>query len=182
VVNWADGYTSNLKGVNQTVSHRYQIRAGGYTLLPPGAYKTTAVFTNKFGGATAVPSGTITLKKDSWNPKVSVTKPKKPASAKSWKTITGTASDKGSGLNETLVGIIRVKGESVTCLNAKSKWITVTDANLLDCLRSVKVSKGKWSLKVPGLKKGHTIDVIAVVGDWSGRTNSAERLQTLTSN
>ncbi|GAA2641183.1 hypothetical protein [Paractinoplanes durhamensis] len=180
VINYGDGNARALTGKNQTVAKSYYHRSNG-TLVPAGTITLTAVFTNKYGSTTPIVVGRIAVKKDSWAPKVTITKPKNSSSAKAWSTLKGTATDKGSGVSEMIVVVLRVVGSKEQCYSYQNKWISLTnDLNILLCLRSVKVKKNKWSLGVKGQKKGSTIDVLAVVGDWSDRTGQAEVMKKLT--
>ncbi|WP_246608274.1 PKD domain-containing protein, partial [Paractinoplanes toevensis] len=160
-----DGFTKTLSGKNQTVAKRYYHLAGDVP-VPAGTRTLTAVFTNKNGSTAQVLVGRITVKKDVWSPKVTITKPAKSTKASSWKTVRGTAADKGSGVAELLVVVLRTQGASDYCYSYQNRWIRLTnDVNVLTCFHSVKVKKGKWSLAVKGQKKNTTLDVLAVVGD-----------------
>jgi PKD domain len=122
VLDYGDGYTSSLSGKNQTVSKSYYHRKGG-NLMPAGAVTVTARFTNKNGTTGAIVVGKVTIKKDSWNPVVKITKPKNANKVSSWSTVHGTASDKGSGLHELIVVPLRASGNTVYCFTSKKKWM-----------------------------------------------------------
>ncbi|HEY0532030.1 MAG TPA: PKD domain-containing protein [Actinoplanes sp.] len=180
VVNGGDGYVATLKGKNQTVSKAYYHRYKG-ALLPAGPVTLTATYTNKQGTTTPIVIGKVTIKRDSWNPHVTVTKPSHSERVKSWKTIHGTATDKGSGVHDVIVVPMKASGNKVYCYTSKKKWLRLyNDTDLGRCGVIVGVSKGKWSLTLKGLTKG-AFTVIAVGEDWSDRaSNVAQRTKTLT--
>jgi hypothetical protein len=113
---------------------------------------------------------------------VSITKPSKSNRASSWKTIRGTAADKGSGIPEVTVVVLRQSGSKFYCYTPKKKWVRIyASTNLAKCFHFARVSKGKWSLAVKGQKRNTKLDVIAIGSDWADRTsNTAERVAKLT--
>ena len=176
-----DGYVDAIKPKNQTFTEYYYHRFKG-GLMPAGAVSLSAVFFNKNGGTIRIPVGKVTIKRDVWSPHVTITKPSKSNRAASWKTIRGTATDKGSGIPDLIVIALRKSGSKFYCYTPKKTWLRIyADSNLTRCFNYVKVSKGKWALAVKGQKKNTTLDVMAVGSDWSDRTsNTAERVQKLT--
>jgi hypothetical protein len=180
-LNSGDGYTDVLAGKNQTVTQLYYHRYKG-GLMPAGPVTLTAVFTNKYGSTTPIVVGKVTIKRDVWSPKVTITKPSKSNRASSWKTIKGTAVDKGSGIPDVIVIVLRKSGSKVYCYNAKNAWMRIyADTNLAKCFHYARVAKGKWSLTVKGQKRNTTLDVLAVGADWADHTsNTAERYTKLT--
>ena len=164
---WGDGRATVLSPKKQKVTRHYYVTPTGVS-VPPGAKLLKATVYNKYGAATPLSVGRITLKKDSWAPVVRLTKPSKPNKASSWKAIKGTATDKGSGIKEMLAYAIVGKNDgSVVCYSTKKKWITVTaDTNIARCLIPTKPTKGKYSVALKGTPKGLLlIDVVA--GDWA---------------
>ena len=175
VLYYGDGLRGTLKGKNQTVAHSYHHRSNG-KLVPAGAVALTAVYTNKYGSTVSLPVGKVQIKKDSWKPKVTITKPKHPERVKSWKTIRGTASDKGSGIQGVDVVVTRTVGKTSYCYTTKRTWMKLTaTANYDRCVFVLKAKKGKWSLSVKGLKKG-TLGVYAVSADWSDQTSKPAKV------
>jgi hypothetical protein len=175
VVNKGDGYAATLKGKNQTVSGAYYHRYKG-ALMPAGPVTLTAVYTNKQGSTTPIVIGKITIKRDSWNPHVTVTKPKHSERVSSWKTIHGTATDKGSGVHAVIVVPMRASGSKVYCYTSKKKWLRLySDSDVNKCGVVVGVKKGKWSLGLKGLVKGD-FTVIAVGEDWSDRASNVAQV------
>ncbi|GGQ41613.1 hypothetical protein GCM10010166_06480 [Couchioplanes caeruleus subsp. azureus] len=158
---WGDGSSSALKGANQTVSTLYGRNIGKVTLR--------ATFTNGNGTSAAVTAGTIEVKRDRWKPVVKVKKPGKSNRLKSWKYATGTVTDKGAGVPFLFVLATRISGNKVYCFTPKKKWKRVyNEKQFRNCVPvAVKVSKGKWSLKLSGLKKGD-LYVDAMARDWGG--------------
>jgi len=175
VLNEGDGYVATLKGKNQTVPSMYYHRYKG-ALMPAGPVTLTATYTNKQGTTTPIVIGKVTIKKDSWNPHVTVTKPKHSERVSSWKTIHGTATDKGSGVHDVIVVPMRASGSKVYCYTYKKKWIRLySDSDVAKCGVVVGVKKGKWSLGLKGLTKGE-FTVIAVGEDWSDRASNVAQV------
>lgn len=175
VLSYGDGYRSTLKGKNQTVAHSYHYRSNG-KLMPVGSVSLTAVYTNKYGSTTSLPVGKVTIKKDSWRPKVTITKPKHPERVKSWKTIRGTASDKGSGVQGVTVVVTRTVGRTSYCYTTGRTWMKLTASSNYDrCVLERTTKKGKWSLSVKGLKKG-TLAVYAVSADWADQASKPAKV------
>jgi hypothetical protein len=181
VLIYGDGSRYKLKPKNQTIPSVYDRRAGTQTTMPAGPVTLTAVYTNRLGDTSPIVIGRVTIRKDSWKPKVSISKPKRAERVSSWKTVRGTASDKGSGLQFVFVAPMRVTGNKLYCYTKGKTWIRVSnDAQLDRCGVYVRVVKGKWSLSLKGLKKG-SFSVAAIAVDWADRTSSiAERSKKLT--
>lgn len=175
-LSWGDGYTSTLKGVNQTASHSYHRKSNGKA-LPAGSLTLTAVYTNKYGASSPLTVGKVTIRKDSWRPSVSITKPSHPERVKSWSVVRGKAADKGSGVQKVTVTVIRTSGGSTYCYTTKHKWLKLTaHTNRAPCALVVSAStKGTWSVAVKGLKKG-TLTVTAVASDWSDLTSTTAKV------
>lgn len=175
VLNEGDGYVATLKGKNQTVPSMYYHRYKG-GLMPPGTVTLTAVYTNKQGSTTPITIGKVTIKRDSWNPHVAITKPKHSERVQSWKTIHGTASDKGSGVHDVIVVPMRASGNKVYCYTYKKTWMRIySDSDLDRCGVVVGVKNGKWSLSLKSLSKGK-FTVIAVGEDWSDRASNVAQV------
>lgn len=175
VLNEGDGYVINLKGKNQTIPSVYYHRYKG-GLMPAGPVTLTATYTNSLGTTTPIVIGKVTIKRDSWNPTVSVTKPSHSERVSSWKTIRGTATDKGSGVQGVLVIPMRASGSKVYCYTSKKTWLRLySDTDVDRCGVAVGVSKGKWSLGLKGLAKG-SFTVIAVSEDWSDRASKVAQV------
>jgi hypothetical protein len=175
IINEGDGYVYGLKGVNQTVRSLYYHRKNG-ALMPAGPVNLTAVFVNKNGNSAGIPVGRVTIRKDVWNPHVTITKPKKAERISSWKTIRGTATDKGSGVQYVIVVPMKANGSKVYCFTYKKTWMRLySDSNYALCGVAVRVTKGKWSLALKGLTKGN-FTVIAVAADWSDRDSNVAQV------
>jgi hypothetical protein len=175
VLNEGDGYVTTLKGKNQTVPSIYYHRYRG-GLMPAGPVTLTATYTNKQGTTTPIVIGKVTIKKDSWNPHVTIVKPKHPERVSSWKTIHGTATDKGSGVHDVIVVPMKASGSKVYCYTAAKKWMRLyNDSDVEKCGVVVGVSKGKWSLGLKVLTKGD-FTVIAVGEDWSDRASNVAQV------
>ena len=119
-VDEGDGYAVTLPGKNQAIKVYYYHRKNGG--LIKGRVTLRATFYNKFGASSAVYVGVVNVKTDSWKPVVKVKKPKNPTKIKSWKTVTGTVSDKGSGAPYVYVWVTRINGSAVYCYTPAKKW------------------------------------------------------------
>jgi alpha-tubulin suppressor-like RCC1 family protein len=176
-LNWGDGYVSNLSGRNQTVSHSYYHKNRG-GLVPVGAVKPTAVFTNPDGSTLPMAVGTVAVKKDSWSPKTAVTKPRHAKRVSSWKTLRGRATDQGSGIRQVSVVALRASAGKTYCYTAGKTWITYRGSDAAKCRVEVKAPGGKWSLPLKGLAKGK-LTVTVVASDWSDRSGKASVSQQI---
>jgi hypothetical protein len=168
-LNWGDGYISNHAGKNQSIRGLYYTRKNGG--LVTGGVTLYATYTNKLGTSAAIKIGKVTVKKDKTKPVVKIKKPSSPNRLKSWKTIKGTIADKGATSPYVYVWATRVTGSKSYCFTTKKKWKRYYGNAGYDkyCGASpveVKISGGKWSMKLPGLKKG-TLYVDARAWDWS---------------
>jgi hypothetical protein len=168
-LNWGDGYLSTHPGKNQSVKGLYyHHRKGG---LIKGAVTLRATYTNKLGDSSAILIGKVTVKKDTSKPVVKIKKPAASNKLKSWKTVKGTFKDKGATAEIVNVWVTRVTGSKTYCFTTKKKWKRYYGNAGYNkyCSRSsveVLIVKGKWSMKLPGLKKG-TIYVDARAWDWA---------------
>lgn len=168
VFDMGDGYQATLAGKNQSVRFYYSTRkSGGYVR---GPVTLRATFYNKYGVSSPIVMGKITVKLDSWRPTVTIKKPSQSNRIKSWKYATGTAADKGSGVYRVAVFASRLSGTKFYCYDKSNKWKRVaSDAQAAKyCVpHYVKVSKGKWSLRLKGVAKG-TLWVDAATQDNAG--------------
>jgi hypothetical protein len=163
-----DGYAVNLPGRNQTFRLYYYHRKTGQLVRGPVTIR--AAFTNKFGTSSWLYAARPTVKTDSWTPVVKVTKPSGSNKASSWKTVKGTVTDKGSGAPYVYVWVAEQVGSKYYCFNKGWHVITSDAAYYKYCYYGIPVKnvKGKWSLKVGGVKKG-TFYVDARTQDWADR-------------
>lgn len=117
----------------------------------------------------------VTVKKDSWKPTVTVTKPKNSNKLSSWKYVTGTVKDKGSGVRVVWVSLENFSNGQDYCLNVNKKWQKVNNETWNDTCYSWKATvsaNGKWKFKVPaGLKKGYFWPA-AAGEDWAGKVTN----------
>lgn len=123
------------------------------------------VATGVGGEATSTGSVVVTAKpvvvppKDTTAPVVKIVKPKKKkaVSGKAWRKISGTITDKGDGPEGVAVVLISKKGKKWQAFNGK-KWVKAKNkAQAQKKAKNVTVtpnSKGAWTVKVKGLKKG----------------------------
>jgi hypothetical protein len=166
VLDWGDGYTNTFPGTSGYVDgYYYHRRVGGKRVS--GVVTLRAWFYNKLG--TVVLSTNVSIRPDGWRPAVKVNKPAKSNRASSWAYARGTASDKGSGLNGTYVWVTKITGKKVYCYTPSKKWKRVYNQTQLNNCAGIlaKVTKGKWAVRIVGLKKGSTVYVDAISWDWS---------------
>lgn len=173
VFDHGDGYVQTLPGKYQTVrAYYYTRKSGGYV---KGIVRPKATFHNQYGASSAIQIAKLTVKADGWRPTVKIAKPGSSDRIKSWKTVKGTAADKGSGLNRVAVFATRFNGSKVYCYTAKKTWQRVnvnsdSQINKYCVPHYVKISKGKWSLSLKGVAKGTLyVDASAQdnTGNWS---------------
>ncbi|WP_433827350.1 hypothetical protein ACQP2E_35600 [Actinoplanes sp. CA-015351] len=185
-VDWGDGWIDTLGGRDQKFAGTILYRKNTDTKIS-GKVKMRIAFTNKNGWTGWLPLATVNVLKDTWKPKLTVTKPKNPNKISSWKTIKGTLTDKGAGVTVARVTIIRVTTSGkLYCLTQKKKWKRyTTEAQFMKhCGNNgveIKPSKkGNWSMKVPaGVTKGQIV-VLAWTFDWAHNYAGKNREAKLT--
>ncbi|GAA1600191.1 ExeM/NucH family extracellular endonuclease [Actinoplanes couchii] len=170
-INWGDGTTNTITAKNATVSHTYT-KAGTF------AVKVTP--SNAAGSGKVVAVGSVKVTKDTAKPTVSVTTPKQPAKAASWKTVTGKAADKGLGVATVKVKAIEQRSGAWYYLKA-GKWTKAKskkDAQAKATVQTVTPNaKGVWSAKLGGVARG-TLVITYSATDKAGNT-SAVRTHTV---
>jgi hypothetical protein len=160
VIEWGDGFTSTYKWTGKARSFyaRFGYQKGTYKVVSGQRYMKIA-YVNANGLSSFFNAAPIYVKKDSWKPTVTITKPSSSNRLKSWKYVSGTAKDpKGAGVSVVSVGLEMYANGKDYCLNAKHKWQQVDSSNYASICRAVVVPvvKGKWKFKVPAtLKKGY---------------------------
>ncbi|RSM41380.1 hypothetical protein DMB66_56090 [Actinoplanes sp. ATCC 53533] len=169
VFDWGDSFVDTLPGKNQSIRGLYYKNKKGRLIR--GAVTMRATYTNSLGASSAIVVGKVTVKKDTAKPVVKITKPGSANRLKSWKTIKGTVADKGAIAPYVYVWATRITGNKSYCFTAKKTWKRYygTAGYNKYCSRSsveVTITKGKWSMKLPGLKKG-TLYVDARSWDWA---------------
>ncbi|MEU8237034.1 hypothetical protein AB0C07_02175 [Actinoplanes missouriensis] len=184
-LNWGDGWVDDLSGKNQTLRGSILYRKNTSSKISGKVTLKVQLF-NKYGATSWINVGTTNVLKDGWKPKITVTKPKNANRISSWKTVKGTVSDKGSGVRFVGVTVVRITTSGkYYCLTPKKKWKRyTTEAQLLKhCANGnnvAKVSKGKWSLKVPaGVTKGKIV-VLPWVYDYANNYKDTYREAKLT--
>ncbi|WP_157441377.1 hypothetical protein [Actinoplanes awajinensis] len=150
-IGWDDGKYSVVARGTKSVSHRF-----AYS----GTHRVTAELFNSAGYSSPLALGTVNVKLDYTNPTVKVTNPAKANRVASWKTIRGTAADKGAGAYRVAIVVGQVRGTTQYYFNGK-KWVkgSVNKSKLLYAT----VKAGKWSVKIATPKKGYLIIGYAAV-------------------
>ncbi|MBG0561562.1 hypothetical protein [Actinoplanes aureus] len=184
-VDWGDGTYSGHKAKNGAVTGFILYFEGNPANSKISGKRVVRVrLFNKNGGSSYINAGTINVLRDPYLPLLKITKPSKPSKVSSWRTVRGTASDKHSGLFEVGATAIRVVNGKTYCMTSKTKWKRYTTDNSFNknCKYfKVKVTKGKWSLKLPsGLTKGHIV-VSAYAVDFADNSTVKVRQAKLTS-
>ncbi len=147
-IDWGDFSDPDpITGESGTVEHEYDFWA---------KREVTVTAVDETGASTTEVIGTINVVLDDSNPKAKLTKPKKKNRVSSWKTLKGTASDKGSGVACVFTAVFQKRGSKWYYYNGKTwkKGSPKNEKTLQKAYRCVKPSKGKWSWKLNGLKKG----------------------------
>ncbi|GID55296.1 hypothetical protein Aco03nite_037000 [Actinoplanes couchii] len=201
-IDWSDGWPSVHKAkkgaaIRGHVIYQWKWDAVQKRYVPVNGSKVTGKriikvsWYNAKGYSVNQNVGTVSLAKDSWKPTLTITKPSPANKASSWRTIKGTATDKGAGVRFVYMTVLRVTADGKTyCLNGKKQWkryYSGADQERL-CLRSsvalwTKVVKGKWSVKVPaGSKKNQGVLAYAWAWDDAENFRSKTREAWLTRN
>jgi 5'-nucleotidase len=152
-INWGDTTASTVGRTTKTVNHYY---------AKPGGYSVSVRLTAPDGQTEARAVGRVTVKKDTWAPKVSVKTPKQASKVSSWKTIQGTFSDRGIGRGWVGMWLVQQRGKSwygyrYNAGKKKGTWVKAKDEEAAFDKSSVVEAvpaKGKWRIKVTGLKVG----------------------------
>jgi hypothetical protein len=151
-VNWGDFSESKVARNSKPLTHRYP-----WT----GSQAVTVQLINGAGESIERSVGTVNVKADYAAPSVKLKVPAKSNRVASWKSVTGTASDKGAGAYQVAVVLLQLRGKTSYYYNGK-KWIKGKVAKAKPIFINVS-SKGVWSLKVNGLKKGTLVVAYAGV-------------------
>nr|GID85851.1 hypothetical protein Ade03nite_47750 [Actinoplanes derwentensis] len=198
-IDWSDGWASLHKAKNgAAITGRvlYQwkwdaaqgeyVRVGG-KIAGKRAIKIS--WYNAKGYSVNQGVGTLNVLKDSSRPALTITKPSAANKASSWKTIKGTASDKGSGVSYVYMTVQRATSTGkYYCLTKAKKWKRVySDTDVWNYCYSAgvpaKIVKGKWSVTIPaGITKNQMILVDAWVYDNADLYRDKSREATITRN
>jgi 5'-nucleotidase len=119
-ISWGDGTTSVVRAsvTRTTASHTYKAA---------GAFEITAAPANESGTATPRKVGTVTVQKDGSRPTITLTTPSRPALARSWATLTGTAADTGVGLESVALTAV-FKRDTTWFAFTSAGWTKVKSA------------------------------------------------------
>jgi hypothetical protein len=146
---WGDGKWSTAKRTAKTATWYYG---------SSGTKKISVALETANGESAPKAAGSIKVIKDGTGPSVTVKKPASSNKASSWKTVTGTASDKASGMDGVDVFAVQVRGSTAYYFRFKTKtWKSydIEDNIPSDGYKYVTVSKGKWKVSLTGIKKGY---------------------------
>jgi hypothetical protein len=199
-LDWSDGWVSTHNASTRSVSggvlYRYKWDPVKKKYVQVGTGKYSGVRPIKIqwgssrGYSTFQTGAYINVVKDSWRPTVTVTKPSPSNKASAWKTLRGTAKDKGAGLRHVGVTVFRSTASGKNyCLTPKRTWKRYySDADVRNhCYVNggvrLKVVKGKWSLKLPaGVSKNQWVAVQIWAYDWADNYRETVREAVLTRN
>ncbi|MEU4618741.1 hypothetical protein AB0G04_02005 [Actinoplanes sp. NPDC023801] len=196
-IDWSDGWVSvhnaSTRRLTGSVLYQWKWDAAKKKYVRVGNGRLSGVRPIKIswgssrGYSTFQTGAWINVVKDTWKPTVSITKPSSPSKASSWKTIRGTAKDKGAGLRHVGVTVFRVTSTGKAyCLTPQKKWKRYYNDADVDkyCYATgykVKVVNGKWSLKLPaGVARNQFIAVDIWAYDWADHFRQTYRTAKLT--
>jgi hypothetical protein len=167
VVSWGDGATSTVSPKATGVAHTY---------AKAGTFPVTVTVHDAGGAGKPLRAGSVKVSTDTHRPVVSLTVPKSPTKASSWKKISGTATDKGVGVARVQVKLIQKRSGGWHYYTG-SKWVKAPskgDAAARATMIAVTPgAKGGWSLGVKGVKKG-ALTVTYQARDKVGNTSAAK--------
>ncbi|MEV6298092.1 hypothetical protein AB0M02_01665 [Actinoplanes sp. NPDC051861] len=186
LIDWSDGwvgqYAARTGAITDYILFKY-VNGKPTSTKISGVRTIRIAFINANGASVWLNAGNINVVKDSWKPKLTVTKPKSANKVSSWKTIKGTVSDQGGGLDEPYVWATVVRATTtgkLYCLTPQKKWkrFTTDYQYGVYCWNKgvrLKVTKGKWSLKLPaGLTKGR---IHVEVWTWDTAVNYGYKIR-----
>jgi 5'-nucleotidase len=168
VVTWGDGASADVPATGTLITHTYS---------KAGTYAVTVTPHNTAGAGTAAKAGSVKVTADTAAPIVKLDAPRNPASASSWRSVSGFALDQGVGVAQARVTLIQeragqwhfydgskwVKASSQSDAAAEAKVLTDTPSLLL----------GYWTVNVKGVEKG-TLKVTYSATDRAGNTAAAQ--------
>jgi hypothetical protein len=153
----------------------------------PGTFTPKVRLTDQYGNQSTISLPAITVKRDKTNPTVRISTPAKPTKVASWRRISGTATDAGTGIDVALAFVVQKRGRTwYTYDFGKKKWLKGT-SNLTKTINrskarpaQMKVSaKGTWTTPVlKGLRKG-ALHVEAAAFDKSFNIGEAPKVNRI---
>ncbi|MGK5679743.1 ExeM/NucH family extracellular endonuclease [Actinoplanes sp. URMC 104] len=167
VVDWGDGASATVSPNGALVTHAYP---------KAGTFAVTVTPHNAAGAGTAVAVGPVKVTADTYAPVVHLAVPLSPASASSWRAVSGLVTDKGVGATAVQASLIQersggwffydgaawVKASSQADAAAKAKRLTDAPSLL-----------GTWSIGIKGAAKG-TLKVTYTATDRAGNAAEAQ--------
>lgn len=160
-IGWDDGTESVVGRTSRPVAHRFRY-SGNHTV--------TVALVNGAGRSAPRTVGTVKVSTDYTAPSVALKKPAKANRVASWRTIRGTVADRGAGVQAVVVVLAEQRGGRTYYYNGK----TFVKGKVTKAKRIiVRPSKGTWSVKIKGLKKGTLVVAYAAV-DKVGNGSSAK--------
>ncbi|MEU8661461.1 hypothetical protein [Actinoplanes philippinensis] len=196
-IDWTDGWgsahKSTTKSLTGRVLYQYKWDAAKKKYVQVGTGKLSGVRTLKIswgndkGYGAWQTIGNLNIVKDGWKPSLTIKKPSSSSRASSWRTITGTVADKGSGVAGVRGTAIRITSTGKSyCLTPARKWKRYySDAQLIKyCYGAgvkLSVKNGKWTLKVPaGLGKNQVFAVEVWAWDYADNIRGTYRVAKIT--
>jgi len=166
VVDWKDGSGAVTWTTGTTTSHVYT-RAGSYA--------PTETLTDQAGNHATVTAATVTVRTDTSRPTVGLSRPGARTSVAAWRVLKGRVGDRGSGLSWVHVRVVEKRGgvwyadrpASHTWVKSGSRAAALHKSRVG---RAVLVGTGRWSLVLPGLRKG-TLVVRVIAADRAGNAS-----------
>ena len=168
VVDWKDGSGAVAWTTGTTMSHVYA-RAGSYA--------PAVTLTDHAGNHATVTTAAVTVRADTSRPTAGLSRPGARTSVAAWRVLKGRVGDSGSGPSWVHVRVVEKRGAAWYAFRpASHSWVkSRTRAGALHqsrAGRAVLVGTSRWSLGLPGLRKG-TLVVRLIAGDRSGNASRA---------
>ncbi|MCO8275413.1 ExeM/NucH family extracellular endonuclease [Actinoplanes sp. TRM 88003] len=168
VVTWGDGASATVSANGALVTHTY---------AKAGTYAVTVTPHNAAGAGTPVKAGSVKVAADTTAPVVILDVPRNPASASSWRSVSGFAADQGLGVAKAEVTLVQERAGKWYFYDG-SKWVKATSQSDAAARAKVLIDTpslllGHWSVAVKGVEKG-TLKVSYSATDRAGNTAAAK--------
>ncbi|WP_433793224.1 ExeM/NucH family extracellular endonuclease [Actinoplanes sp. CA-252034] len=163
---WGDGTTTRTSPNNGKVSHAYT-KAGRFTV--------TVTPANAAGTGKVFPVGVVDVAKDVYKPTVRVNTPWFKEFRSTWKSVSGTVSDKGVGAASVKVKLIQERSGKWYYYSA-GKWTKATSKQAASAKAAVLVvtpdANGNWRTPISGVDRG-TLQISYWAVDKAGNSSAA---------
>ena len=165
VVTWGDGATTTMSANGTLVAHTY---------TQGGTFAVTVTPYNAVGAGKPAAAGSVKVTADTSAPVVSFSPPINPASASSWRSLSGLSADQGVGVATVRATLIQQRSGQWHYFDG-SKWVKATSRS--DAAAKAKVLTdtpslllGYWNIGIKGVEKG-TLKVSYSAVDRAGNAS-----------